>query len=187
MSIMKKLNLAFIDTEATGLDFERHELTEIGCILVEQNWESEDKKPVFKVIEEFEIKIRPEHIETADPVALRVNGYDPENWKEAFSTEEAMKLFGAKTSGAIMVAHNVSADYIFLEKAFHDSRVENEMHYHKLDTVSIAFAKLHLTEDADKYSLQFLCDYFGIKNEHAHRALPDARATFELYKKLMNL
>jgi DNA polymerase III epsilon subunit-like protein len=32
-----------------------------------------------------------------------------------------------------------------------------------------------------------LCVRFGIKNEHAHTALSDARATFELYKKLIEI
>jgi DNA polymerase III epsilon subunit-like protein len=32
-----------------------------------------------------------------------------------------------------------------------------------------------------------MCKYFDIKNENAHTALSDARATFELYKKLMSL
>ena len=55
---MKKHNLAFIDIETTGLNLLKHEIIEIGCVLT---------TPELKVIEEFELKIKPEHIENADP------------------------------------------------------------------------------------------------------------------------
>ena len=63
----------------------------------------------------------------------------------------------------------------------------NTMHYHKLDTVSVAWAKLHNDPDIEHFSLREMCVHFDIKNERAHTALSDARATFELYKKLMRL
>ncbi len=186
MPQLKKQNLAFVDTEATGLDVDRHELIEIGCVLVEQHW-GRNKKPLFKILESFELKIKPEHIETADHVSLRVSGYDPLLWKDALSKKEAMKIFSKKTEGAIMVGHNVTADHMFIDKAFRTLGVPNKMHYHKLDTSSIAFAKLHLNDTVDKYSLHFLCDHFSIDNKSPHRALSDAEATFALYKKLMAL
>ncbi len=184
---MKQQRLAFIDTETTGLDVERHEIIEIGCVLVEQDWDTEDGVPSFRVFDEFDIKIKPEQLGTADPVSLRVNGYTNEEWVDAISKEEAMKLFSEKTVGAIMVGHNVSFDSAFLDKVLKSTGYGNQMHYLKLDTISIAFAKLNLNETIEKYSLRSLCEYFGIANEHSHRALSDARATFELYKKLIVL
>jgi DNA polymerase III epsilon subunit-like protein len=61
------------------------------------------------------------------------------------------------------------------------------MHYHKIDTISVAWAKLHRNPDIEHLSLRELCLHFDIKNEHAHTGLSDARATYELYKKLMEL
>ena len=61
------------------------------------------------------------------------------------------------------------------------------MHYHKLDTVSMTWAKLHKNPDIDHFSLREMCKHFGIENKNPHSALSDARATFELYKKLMSL
>ena len=51
----------------------------------------------------------------------------------------------------------------------------------------LAFAKLYDDPGAQKFSLRALCDYFGVKNEHAHSAMSDIKATFEVYKKLMGL
>jgi len=175
---MRKHNLAFIDIETTGLNLTKHEIIEIGCVLT---------TPTLQVIEEFELKIKPEHIENADSVSLKVNHYNEESWKDAYNLEKAIKIFSKKAKDCIMVGHNVAFDSGFLEYTFNKTNLANNMHYHKLDTISIAWAKLHKEPDLEHFSLRELCVRFGIKNERSHTALSDARATFELYKKLMEL
>lgn len=183
---MKKRNLTFLDIETTGLNIQKHEIIEIGGVVVSQSWEP-GQPPTFEVVEEFEFKVKPQRISDADPVSLRINGYDPSAWVFGFTLPEALRMVADKTKDSIMVAHNVAYDFSYLDKAFAETGVENTMHYHKLDTISIAFAKLRDVEDVSKFSLRFLCEYFGIDNKNAHTALSDARATFELYKKLMSL
>jgi DNA polymerase III epsilon subunit family exonuclease len=175
---MRKHNFAFIDVETTGLNLFKHEIIEIGCVLT---------MPDLTVIEEFELKIKPELIEDADPVSLKINHYNEADWGLAYSLEKAMKIFSKKVKDCIMVGHNVAFDVGFLEAAFDQNKIKNPMHYHRLDTISIAWAKLHNDPDLEHFSLREMCLHFGIKNEQAHSALPDARATFELYKKLMEL
>lgn len=183
---MRKHNLAFIDLETTGLNPDKHEIIEFGCVIVKQSRE-EGGAISFDVVEELEFKIKPKRIEDAEPTALRINKYDESAWAFAYDLEEVMPIIAKKTAGAIMVAHNVAFDYGFLEKAFRDTDVEDKMHYHKLDTISMAYAKLHKRDDIDRFSLSKLSEYFGVENTGAHTALPDARATFELYKKLMEI
>jgi len=179
---MKNKKLAFIDIETTGFDMEKHEIIEIGGVIVEQR----DGVP-GSIIDEFEIKIRPERIEDADAEALSINGYNEAEWMFALDKKQAMELFAEKTKDAVMLAHNVAFDYSFLAKAFSDTGVENKMFYAKLDTISFAYAKLHKQEDAPRMSLGALCEYFGVENSRAHTALADARATYEVYKKLIEL
>lgn len=181
---MKTHNLAFIDVETTGLDADRHELIEVGCVLAKQV-SREGKGPALEVLDEFEYKIAPEHLETADPESLAINGYKTENWTNAISLADAMEKFSERVRGASFVAHNAFFDYEFIDHAFKKTGVKNFMHYHRLDTVSIAFAKLYDQTEVEKFSLRFLCEYFGIENKNAHTALSDARATFEVYKRLM--
>jgi len=181
---MRKNNLAFVDIEATGLNPDKHEIIEIGLVLVKQIGEGGAK---FEILEEIDLKIKPERIEDADPQALKVNGYDPSQWIFANTLEQAMKVFSEKTKDAIFVAHNLTFDYSFIEHAFKKTGVENKMFYPKIDTISIAFAKLHKNPQVEKFRLQKLCEYFGIQNEKAHTALADAKATFLVYEKLMNL
>ena len=175
---MRKHNFAFVDIETTGLKLIKHEIIEIGCVLT---------TPTLEIIEEFSLKIKPEHIKDADRVALKINHYNEKDWESAHTLEEAVKILILKVKDCIMVGHNVAFDSGFLEYAFNKTGMENSMHYHKLDTVSVAWAKLHREPDLEHFSLRELCLRFGIKNEDAHTGLGDARATYELYKKLMEL
>ena len=175
---MRKHNLAFIDIETTGLNPLQHEIIEIGCVISDRN---------LKVIEEFELKIKPKKIENANPTALKVNHYNEKDWKSALDLSKAIKILLEKVKGCIMVGHNVAFDAGFLEYVFNKVGVENTMHYHKLDTVSVAWAKFHHNPEIEHFSLREMCERFGIKNEHSHTALSDARATYELYKKLMDV
>src|SRR3989338_6523111 len=110
---MKGKRLAFIDIETTGVHPEKHEIIELGCVLVDVEGQS------YKVVGEFEMKIKPEHIETAEAEALRVNGYTEGDWLFACSLGEALEHLSKKADGAVMVAQNASFDYGFLQKAFH--------------------------------------------------------------------
>lgn len=183
---MRKHNLVFIDTETTGLNFDIHEIIELGGLVVSQAGVLEGK-PHFEVLEEFNFKIKPEHIELANPTALKVNHYNEADWIDAISLAEALKHLTAIAKDGIMVGHNIAFDFCFIQKAFQTTKIENTMHYHKLDTISIAYAKLHGNDDIDRFSLHSLCEYFSIENEREHSALADAKATFELYQKLMEL
>ncbi len=177
---MLNQNLAFIDVETTGLSTDLHEIIELGAVIARADGDK------LEVIDQLDLKVKPEHIETADPQALRVNGYDEGSWLFAYNLPEAMKSFAEKTKGAVMIAHNLTFDYGFIAKTFEKAGIPNDMHYHKLDTISIAFAKLN-SADINKFSLNALCQYYGIENKRAHSAFSDAYATYELFKKLMDL
>ena len=173
---MKKHNLAFIDIETTGLNLIKHEIIEIGCVVA---------TPELAVIEEFELKIKPKRLKNADPAALKINHYNSLNWQKAYSLKDGLKIFSDKVKDCVMVGQNVAFDSGFLEYAFIKTGITNSLHYHKLDTVSIAWAKLHNQPDLKHFSLRELCSRFNIKNEAAHTGLGDARAAFLLYKELM--
>ena len=58
------------------------------------------------------------------------------------------------------------------------------MHYRKLDTISIAYAKLYDDGDIEKFSLRALCEKLGGETKKAHSALSDARAAYEADREL---
>jgi len=176
---LKERPLAFIDLETTGFEFMDKEIIQIGVVIASQ--------PSLEVLDEFEINVKPVHIETASAAALEIVGYREELWKDAISLKEAMEIVAEKTKGCVMVGHNVPFDWAFLEKAFEETGVKDTMDYHRLDTVSLAWAKLQNEPKVTSFSLSELAPYFNIENKKAHTALSDAKTTYELYKNLINL
>jgi DNA polymerase III epsilon subunit-like protein len=182
---MKSHNLAFIDTETTGTDPDTHEIIELAVIVVKQT-PREGRGPKIEIIEECEWKIKPQHIERAEEQALRVNGYNEVDWMFAIDRKKAMQEFAKKTESCSFVSHNLVFDYAFVKKAFEETEVESRMHYAKLDTISMAFARLYDAPQADKFSLRALCELLKVENSKAHTALADTRALVAVYRKMMN-
>lgn len=103
----------------------------------------------------------------------------------AVDLKKAMEDFNNKAEGCTFVSHNLTFDYSFVQKAYQKVGIDNKMHYAKLDTISIAFARLYDAPQADKFSLKFLCELLKVENSKAHTALADTKALVEVYKKLM--
>ncbi len=181
---MKKHNLAFIDLETTGLNPDKHEIIEIGCLVVRQPQVAGGN---FEVIDELDIKVKPLHLERAEPEALRINGYNEADWLFAVELSQALSALAGKTDNAIMVAQNVTFDWSFLHRAFETTGVQNRMHFPKIDLISIAFGKLYNDTRIERYNLRELARFFNVENEKAHSAMSDIRTTFEIYKKLITL
>lgn len=176
---MENKTLAFVDIETTGFNIETHEIIELACILVKHNGND------YQIIDELELRVKPQHIETADAQALRINGYNEVDWLFAMTLEQAMQQLVEKGKSAVFIAHNVAFDWSFLAKAFAVTNVEPQFDFRKLDTISIAYAKFANNPDVNKFSLTALAEYFGIENPKAHTALADTRVTVEIFKKLM--
>lgn len=173
--------IAFVDVETTGTDRDKHEIIELGVVLAKQ------KDNVLAITDQINVKIKPEHIESAEPAALRINGYNDADWLFASTLTDAMKTFSDKTAGAVFVAHNATFDYGFIEAALKKCNLENRLHFHKIDTISIAFAILKDNEDINRLSLHALCQHYGVENKRAHSAFADAYATYEIFKHLLGL
>lgn len=168
----KNAPISFIDLEMTGLEGSKHEIVEIGLVKVSQ--------PGLEIIEKWEVKVRPEHPENADPEALKISGYDPEKWREAVSLEEMMRVLAEKVRGTILAGWNVMADYAFLDSAVTKTGTSLDFHRRVLDVNSYAAAKLGYQFGAS--GLNATAKSLGISLEGHHIALADAMATYEVYK-----
>lgn len=175
---MRKHKLAFLDIETTGLIVGQNEIIEIGCVVTDRE---------LNILNKFDLKIKPENIENADKVALKINHYNEEDWADALDLKTAMQKLAKQVDGCILVGQNVAFDSGFIEHAFNKTGVKNTLHYHKLDTISMAWVKLREKKEVTHFSLRDLCKYFGIENENPHSGLGDAMATYELYKKLISI
>lgn len=163
--------MIIIDLETTGLDPFKHEIIEIGAIDVDTG-------------ETFEVKVHPIRIKEAEPEAMRVNGFDAEEWaNEAFMLTNALYLlnqFVGNGRPAVM-GYNVSFDRAFLERAYVESHMKYPFHYLHLDLMTLAWYRFRKT-----LSLKNVCEALDIEPEaNVHRALAGAKCAYEVYKKLI--
>ena len=125
--------IAMTDLETSGDVFGIHEILEIGLVVFDQN--------NFEIIDTLNIKTKPLNIENAVPAALERNGYKEKDWQDAISLEDGIKQYAEKTKGAIFCAYNATFDWGFMNEAFRKTGIKDEMDYHRLDILSIAWAK----------------------------------------------
>lgn len=172
----KDLDLAFIDTETTGRGFD-HELIEIALVRV-SNYN-------FSIIHEWETKIKPKHIETAESESLKINGYNEADWVEALEIVDALKIFLEKAENTILVGHNLVFDWFYIHKALAENNLKPTFWYKGLDTISLAWMKLRNDPSIKSLSFNELTSYFNIKPDKPHSAMDDARNTYKLFLKLL--
>lgn len=172
-----KRPIAVTDLEMTGLDPHIHEIIEIGLVVVDP--------ATMDITDTLDVKVKPEHIQTADPQALKTNGYAPEDWGDAVSLKDALQRYAAKTENAVFCAQTINNDWGFLAEGFYRTGVKHTMDYHMIDIPSIAWAALRHT-GIQKVRLRELCKYFGIPPEpDQHRAINGATKAYEVLKRLV--
>jgi DNA polymerase III subunit alpha, Gram-positive type len=174
---MRERLIFFYDLETTGLNPGIHEIIEIGAVLVSQ--------PDFQVIKTYEAKVIPEHIETASPEALKVNHYDPENWHDAIPLAQMMREICEMAENSIPAGFNVTFDWAFIQAALNQVGLPDPFYYHRVDVMSVAFAKHYKDANFVKYSLNEMCNHYNVTNRMAHTALADAQATYEVFVAMM--
>jgi len=110
---LKKKRLAWVDCETTGLDPAKHEVIEIGIV-------RSDGVTLSR-------KVLPKHIETADPEALKINGYSGYDWDRTAKTAEVVAE-EVKTilRDCLIVTQNAKFDYGFVEALFREAGVDSK-------------------------------------------------------------
>ncbi|MBI2465731.1 MAG: 3'-5' exonuclease [Candidatus Sungbacteria bacterium] len=175
-----KRPLAITDVETTGLDYQLHEIIEIGLILADQK--------TLKILDEWSVKVKPRKIKTAAEAALKVAGYNKLDWLNAVTLKEAMEAYSKKTKNAIFVAQNSFFDWSFLSEAFKQTGVEDHIDYHRVDLFTIGWSKAKELKRLKKFTLKEMCRYFNIEPEPVpHRAPNGARKAREILIKLQNI
>jgi DNA polymerase-3 subunit epsilon len=171
-------DLLFVDTETTGLDPTKHELLEVAAIRT-----SPDGQTIIKT---YEAKLKPLHIETAEPKALQVNNYKPEEWTDEKCTapETVVDNLQKMAGNTVLVGQNVSFDEGFLTPLFTRLGMKAPWGYHKVDTVALAWPLFCYTP-MEGLSLEKVCRFLGVAEMPKHRALADAMACREIYLRLM--
>lgn len=166
--IQSQKKYSIIDIETTGGHRSGNKITEIAIINV--NGE--------EIIEEFSTLIDPEIRIPYYITAL--TGISNEMVQGAPKFYEVAKKIVEMTEGRIFVAHNVFFDFNFIKHEF--SELGYSFSRPKLCTVQLS--KKHLPGH-NSYSLGKICEDLKIENQARHRAMGDAKATYELFKLIL--
>lgn len=173
----KTRNIAITDLETTGLDFNKHEIIEIGLVLV--------KQPEFEITDTLDVKVIPEHPGTADEKASQLNGYSDQEWKNAVSLKEALKIYLEKAKGAIFCAHNIGFDLSFINAACTKTGLPFTLDYHCIDVPSLMWFK-YRNSDLERINLSIFAKYLGLEPEpEIHRAINGAMLEYKVLKKML--
>ncbi|MBD5484248.1 MAG: 3'-5' exonuclease [Lachnospiraceae bacterium] len=158
-----------IDLETTGLNPKTDKIIEIGAIRVENH----------VTVEEWETFVNPDR--QLDERIIELTGIHDEQLISAPTIDQVLPKLLEVIGDRVLLGHSVTFDYSFIKRA----AVGQKLSFEKdgIDTLKIARKYL---PDLESRSLGYLCEYYGI-NHSAHRALFDAQATVELYRKLAEL
>jgi DNA polymerase III epsilon subunit-like protein len=166
----KKYPLLFVDIETTHLSSGTGEIIEIAII-------RENEKGV---VETFYSKVKPVHIHTASPRALEINHYNAHEWKNAPTWKEIAPVVAKWLNYGVIVGHNVSFDWNFIDHHCRIARTEKRISFSKIDTQTLCWEHL----PTRGVSMDKMRKFFGWSFDRAHTALKDAEDCRRLYHTL---
>jgi DNA polymerase III subunit epsilon len=131
-----------------------------------------------EVVDQFSTLVNPGR--PIDPFVVRLTGITNRMVSDAPSISEVMPRFEEFVEGCVLVGHNVHFDCSFVTAARGGTPLPNEV----LDTLKLARS---LVPGLKRYRLSSLVSHFGVRQTPNHRALSDAAATTEVFRKLLKL
>jgi len=161
---------AIVDIETTGGHAKRDKITEIAIVLHNGR----------EVVDQYQTLINPER--TIPKYISEMTGITDDMVAEAPLFYEVAKEIVLKTEGAVFVAHNARFDYGFLREEF--SRLGYAYTRKQLCTVRLSKKML---PQLRSHSLDSLIRHFNLDVSNRHRALDDALATAEVFRRITHM
>jgi DNA polymerase III subunit epsilon len=131
-----------------------------------------------EVVDQFSTLVNPGR--PIDPFVVRLTGITDRMVADAPSISGVMPRFEEFVEGCVLVGHNVQFDCSFVTAARDGIKLPNEV----IDTLRLARC---LVPGLGRYRLSSLVSHFGVRQAPNHRALADAAATTEVFRKLLKL
>lgn len=188
---LRNRNFVLIDTETTGYDEKKHQILEIGMLVIKN----------MEVVAELEVKVKHrEYVLTAG--AMKANSIDiVDHEKEALEEKAAAELIlkflndnkAEEEEGYIVIGQNIGFDIKFLEAMFLRCYLIKDyrkvISYRNLDLMQLALIKnIQGKIDLEKQDLEHILNKLNIEiPSNRHRALKDCELTYQAMIKLLNL
>ena len=152
-----------VDLEMTGLHARRDQILEIGAVKVRQG----------RITDEFQRLVNPHRKLTQEIISL--TGITDEMAQAGCGSELAVQEFLIFAEDCPLAGHNIMFDYSFLKQCTVNQGIPLEKE--GIDTLKLA---RNFLPEAEKKTLDYLCEFLHIIRNRNHRALEDARAAAEL-------
>jgi DNA polymerase III epsilon subunit-like protein len=173
-----RTRFVFMDTEATGLDHQRHELTEVSWIVRFEDGREEERQ------------FFPEHTtDGADADALELTQYEDRIApQERTPASEWLTLFLEDAKDAVLVGAVPDFDAKHLERMCRKLGLEPTWDHHLLDVETLALPLIAPGPEAPR-SLAKTCAALGIEHDkdQAHGALYDAQQAMRVFDRVWQL
>ncbi|MCM1156887.1 MAG: PolC-type DNA polymerase III [Bacteroidales bacterium] len=156
------------DLETTGLSPKFCKIIEIGAVKIEQG----------EITDTFSVFVNPQM-----PIPYNITkltSITDDMVLEADTIETVLPAFLEFVGDSVLVAHNAGFDVSFIRKFAKDMgrKIDNSV----VDTMTLAHI---LCPELGKFTLDRICKHLGIKLENHHRAVDDAAATAEMFKRFI--
>ncbi|MDD3348717.1 MAG: PolC-type DNA polymerase III [Bacilli bacterium] len=167
---LRNATYVIYDLETTGFSAVYNEIIEIAACKVNNGM----------IIEEFSEYVKPKgHISSA---ITRLTSITEDDVRNAGTIEEVLPKFWKFINGSILVAHNATFDNSHL----YENLKQLGILYSVLPTIdTLQFARIYYGDKLKKFSLNYVAKLFGVDLEQHHRAIYDAKATTEIFLKML--
>lgn len=176
------------DTETTGLDSRRNDVIEISMFRltdgIHKTW-----------------SLKPTNPDNCDPGALRINGHKLEELRHEtkagreryldpnkiiIEVENWIAEDGVPAENRVLVGQNIGFDHDMMKQLWTKCQSQDSFPFGRrmMDTMHLEFFLDWCKGSmAEGYSLNNLVKKYGVKNEKAHTAEADVKATKEVFEK----
>lgn len=178
-----RTKICFIDFETTGSNLFEDEPIQIGALLCDEK---------LNELKKFNSYIKPMKNTKSSSKAYEIHHIDVSRMKDEPTPNKVLRSF-FKSFGTdyCFAGWNISFDVPFFKKMCYEHGYQNELdriHYRHVDVQSIfKYLKYLNVINKDLNSLSDYSKYFGIKRSKNHDALEDARITYLLFKRALDI
>lgn len=174
-----ELSFVVFDTETSGLDPQKAQLLSLGAVKVRQR--------SVLVEQSLEMTVFAPTSDIQDNVAI--HGITQRELRDGLGEETILQHWLAFIGNAVLVAHHAAFDLAMMNqlcRKYYGIRLKNTV----LDTAHLAKRLEHGTQlqeyiRPEDYSLDKLCERYGISPDDRHTAAGDAFITAQLLLKLL--
>lgn len=169
---IRKLDYVIVDLETTGGSaWQGHRVTEVCAIRIRGDG---------RFVEEYASLINPDR--PIPPFITRLTRITPAMAAKAPQFTDVAEEVRRVVDGAVFVAHNAPFDWRFLSTELEWAGAR-PLRGRVLCTVRLA---RRLVPEVSRRSLDALSWFFGVENVARHRAFGDARATTDIFRRLLD-